>query len=490
MNKVQIKNQKLDPEALDKFRLAVLSKWPTLAEVHIDEAVMYHRRLPEEKNLFQLIRRAFKDRDNLLYPRGGTALIDDQLKLLLYLQNHGGADYLPTTTDSYTRNEKFKNAQDGIDRSRQEGRPMLNGFPVVNYGVRECRKMIERLAIPVMMLPGTPIVRTIAEVAFASGFTGLLGGAISDTLRFTKTLTLSEGISYYQYVDRLVSLYGEKGVDIHREHTSFLTGTLVPPGLAIAVFVLDCLLAAKQGVTQYSTGMGQNLCMFQDIAALQVSPRICSEYLNKSGYTDVIVPVGSHHWMGAFPQGEGESFSIIALGTLIALLGNATHITTKTPQEAFGIPSMQANAEGLRCSRKIIQMLRKYQLPQDPAVEREKEIIEAEARCIIDKVLELGDGDPSMGAIRSAEAGILDIPWAPNIHIANKVMPARDHQGAVRYLDPGNLPLPAEIKSFHKECLRQRALNEKRSVQLEMAIEDVMEISSSVICKGNLNEYK
>jgi methylaspartate mutase epsilon subunit len=481
VNKTEISNQKLSPEEFEGIRQCVLDKWPTLKKVDFDDAVEFHKNLPIEKNLFHLIHNAYNQGKSILYPRGGTALLDDQIELLLYLQNNGGADYLPTTVDSYTRNEKFKDAQLGIDLSRKEGRSMLNGFPMVNYGVEGGRQIINRLDVPAMVLPGTPIVRTIAEVAFASGYTGLLGSAISDTLRFTKNLTLAEGISFYQYVDRLVSLYGERNISIHREHTTFLTGTLIPPGLAIAVFVLDCLLAANQGVKQYSIGLGQNLCVFQDVAALKISRIICRKYLDIFGYSDVTMPVGSHHWMGAFPQDAAESFSIIAMGTIIAVLGNATHITTKTPQEAVGIPTMKSNAEGVRCSKKIIKMMRKYRLPDDSAVKHEMEIIEAEATCIIDKVLEIGDGDPAKGAIRGAEAGVLDIPWAPNMHIANKVMPARDHQGAVRYFDSGGLPLAKEVKQFHQECLRQRSLNENRQVELDMAIEDVMEISSSVL---------
>ena len=45
------------------------------------------------------------------------ALVDEQIKLLSYLQNEGQADLLPTTIDSYTRQNAYEDAQKGIMES-------------------------------------------------------------------------------------------------------------------------------------------------------------------------------------------------------------------------------------------------------------------------------------------------------------------------------------------------------------------------------------
>jgi methylaspartate mutase epsilon subunit len=358
---------------------------------------------------------------------------------------------------------------------------MLNGFPVVNHGVKNCRQIIESVNVPVMLLPGTPFPSTPAEIAFGAGYTGLLGGGISDTIRFTKDLPIAEGIKNYQYVDRLVSYYGENRIDIHRQHTGFLTGTLIPPGIACAIMVLDCLLAAEQGVKQYGLGMGQNLNIVQDVAALKILPLICFEYLRKAGYEEMTVLSGSHQWMGAFPEDEAEAFSIICLGAVIGALGDAAYITTKTTHEAIGIPTMESNAAGVRATKKILKLIKHFRLPIDREVEAEMEIIRREAESILDKVLEMGDGDPAIGAVRGFEAGILDVPWAPNIHVVSKMMPAFDYTGAVRYLDSGDLPLPPDIKEFHRGRLKERAKRENIEVGIEMAIQDVTEVARSVI---------
>ena len=42
---------------------------------------------------------------------------------------------LPTTIDSYTRQNRYKEAENGISESIRLDRAMLNGFPAVNHGV-------------------------------------------------------------------------------------------------------------------------------------------------------------------------------------------------------------------------------------------------------------------------------------------------------------------------------------------------------------------
>ena len=61
--------------------------------------------------------RAKKEGRTLVQPRGGVALVEDQIALLQCLQDQGGADLLPNTTDTYTRNLKFQEAQ---ARNRRE----------------------------------------------------------------------------------------------------------------------------------------------------------------------------------------------------------------------------------------------------------------------------------------------------------------------------------------------------------------------------------
>ena len=130
--------------------------------------------------------------------------------------------------------------------------------------------------------------------------------------------------------------------------------------------------------------------------------------------------------MGSFPQDEAKAFSVIALGSTLASLSKATKVIVKTPHEALGVPTMEANAQGLLCTKQILSMLKDQEFKTNE-VNIEKEVIKRETRCIIDKCFEIGDKDIAIGTIRAFKSGILDIPFAPSIHTLGKLLPARDN---------------------------------------------------------------
>lgn len=458
-------------------REKVLSLWPTGKEIDLVESVAYLQNLPVEKKYAYVVAQAKKEGRTLVQPRGGVALIDDHLALLQHLQDRGGADLLPTTTDTYTRNLKFAAAQRGIEESKKAGRSLLNGCPIVNHGLRAVRQISEAVRRPIIVLSGTAFPQLTAEMGFAGGFTAFLGGGISYTAAYTKDLPFAAGIRNYQYVDRLAAYYEEKGVRLHREQPGFLTGTLIPPGIGIAVAVLEMLLGAAQGVKHYSMGLCQNLNPRQDVAALRALEEVAQEYLMRFNYNNFFFSIATHQWMQAFPQDEPRAYAVIILGGFIAVLAGATQIITKTTHEAEGIPTKEANADGVLASRMAISLLRQYRLPEDQAFVQEKEIIKKEARAIINKALELGEGDVAQGVIRAIQAGVMDIPWAPNTHMAGKVIPVRDATGAVRYLETGHLPFDQEILAYHREKISERTRKDGQMVDYETAVKDITEVS-------------
>ena len=179
--------------------------------------------------------------------------------------------------------------------------------------------------------------------------------------------------------------------------------------------------------------------------------------------------------MGGFPADEAKAFGVISAGSLIAALSKATKVIVKTPHEAVGIPTMEANAEGLRCTKQLIQMYADQVLQSD-MVELEKEIIRQETRCIVDKCFELGNGDIAVGVCRAVESGVLDVPFAPCRANAGLMLPCRDNEGAVRILNMGNLPFSKELQDFHREKIDARAAAEGRKASFQMVIDDVYAI--------------
>ena len=155
-----------EPIPWDDFaamREANLARWPTGAEVDIDEAAAYHRALPRHKQLGWVMRRADAEGRCLTQPRGGFGTLALQKELMVCLDREGHADIVPTTTDSYTRNEQWARAADGITESEKAGRSMLNGYPMVNYGPRVTRQLMEAIDKPAIVLSGTAMPRLTAS---------------------------------------------------------------------------------------------------------------------------------------------------------------------------------------------------------------------------------------------------------------------------------------------------------------------------------------
>lgn len=477
---LEIRNKKLSDDEFYKIRKEVLGTWETGKDVDLDEAIQYQKSLPKHKVFSSKLLEAKKENRTLVQPRAGVGLIENHIELLKFLQNEGGADLLPTTIDSYTRQNQYENCAEGIRREKEgmangNFHPFLNGFPAVNHGVAGCRRLVEELDTPLQVRHGTPDARLLTEITYAGGFTSYEGGGISYNIPYAKNIPIEKTMRDWQYVDRLTGIYEEAGVSINREPYGPLTGTLVPPCVSHAVAIIEALAAAEQGVKNITVGYGQLGNMIQDVAAIRTLEELTEEYLGRCGYFGVKVTTVFHQWMGGFPADEAKAFGVISWGAAIAALGKATKVIVKTPHEAAGVPTKEANAQGLRTTKQLVNMLYD-QAVVGPRLEAEKAIIKAETRCILDRCLELGKGDIVVGAIAAINAGVIDIPFGPAKCNKGLMLPARDNTGAVRMLDTGNLPFTNDLKALHAEKMAERAASEGRDVSFQMVVDDVYAI--------------
>jgi methylaspartate mutase epsilon subunit len=149
----------------------------------------------------------------------------------------------------------------------------------------------------------------------------------------------------------------------------------------------------------------------------------------------------------------------------------------KTPHEAMGVPTKEANAQGLKATKQVINMLGDQRILDIAAVEREQAIIEREVGCILKRVFELGKGDVKEGAIAAFEAGVLDVAFAPSIHCRGKILPMRDNEGCIRLFHHAGIPFDADLADYHRHRLEERAKFEKRSLCFQMITDDIYAIS-------------
>lgn len=473
---MELKNKKWTNEEFQKQREEVLQQWPTGKEVDLQEAVDYLKKIPTEKNFADKLVLGKKRGITMAQPRAGVALLDEHIELLRYLQDEGGADFLPSTIDAYTRQNKYDECEIGIKESEKAGRSLLNGFPGVNHGVKGCRRVLEAVNLPLQARHGTPDSRLLAEIIHAGGWTSNEGGGISYNIPYAKNVSIEKSLLDWQYCDRLVGFYEEQGVHINREPFGPLTGTLVPPSMSNAVGITEALLAAEQGVKNITVGYGECGNMIQDIAALRCLEEQTNEYLKAYGYNDVFVTTVFHQWMGGFPQDESKAFGVIVTASTIATLAGATKVIVKTPHEAIGIPTKEANAAGIKATKMALNMLEGQRMPMSKELEAEMALIKAETKCILDKMFELGKGDLAIGTVKAFETGVMDIPFGPSKYNAGKMLPVRDNLGCVRYLEFGNVPFTEDIKKFNRERLIERAKFEGRDVNFQLVIDDIFAV--------------
>jgi len=475
---MHVVNQKWTLEKFLEVRKEVLASWPTGSDplLDLDTAIETLKKVPPYKNFALKLIEAKKQGRTLIQPRAGVALLNEHIDLMRHLEK-AGADFLPATIDSYTRQNRYHEAEEGIRVSQREGRSMLNGFPAVNHGVKACKEVLDSVNLPVQARHGTPDGRLLAEITHAAGWTSNEGGGISYNLPYAKNISIADSIYFWQYCDRLVGFYEDHGIHINREPFGPLTGTLVPPSIAIAIGIIEALLAAEQGVRNITVGYGQCGNVIQDIASIQMLQELTDEYLKKNHY-DVFVTTVFHQWMGGFPQDEAKAAGLIAMASTVAALAGATKMITKTPYESIGVPTKEINAYGIKTSKMVVSLLKDQKMPSSQQLKIEKEQIRREVNSMLKTVYELGNGDLAQGTIKAFELGVIDVPFAPSKQNQNKVLPARDNEGCVRILEFGNLGMTQEIKDFHKAKLDERAKAEGRPITFQMTVDDIYAVSN------------
>ena len=477
---MELKNKKWTEEEFLAERKKVLATWKTGLdpELDLDKAVEYLKSVPAEKNFaIKLANAKASGMRTLVQPRAGVPVISNHITLLQHLEN-SGADFLPSTIDSYTRQNRYIEAEKGIEESIRENRAMLNGFPAVNHGVSGCRMVLDSVGVPLQARHGTPDSRLLAEIVHASGWTSNEGGAISYNVPYAKSVSIEDTIKYWQYCDRLVGYYEEHGVTINREPFGPLTGTLVPPSISNTIGIIEALLAAEQGVKNITVGYGMGGNIIQDVAAIRTLQSQTDEYLKKFGYNDVIVTTVFHQWMGGFPADEAEALGLIAMSSTVAALSGATKMITKTPHESVGIPTKEANGTGIKASKIVTRLLQDQKFPESARLTEEMEQIKKEVNCLMDCILKVGEGDLAVGVVKAFEQGLIDVPFAPSKFNAGLILPARDNEGYIRILEFGKLGFTDDIKTYHRQKIEERAASEGRPVTFQLTVDDIYAVST------------
>ncbi len=483
-NDIPLSVARWDDARFDEERVRVLSGWATGAEVDMDEAVAFHQKQAPLANVPR--KRAWaKDTGNvLIQPLAGVTTLAGHIELMQYLQDSGGASILPTQIDSQTRNLQFATAQKKLEESTSSGNELLNGFPIVNHGVKGTRKVVEAVSVPIEMRIGTVSPQLPAEIAFASGISSMTAGPIYYTVHYSRDASFASAIANWQYVFRLIGRYRERGVPIGLQIHGIGNSTPFPNTLLGACCVLEVLIAAAQGARSFSLDARFMGSMVQDVAAVRAIRAVTEDYVRRFGYDDCVITIDRKNWSGRYPEDVASSFGLICYNAVSGMLAGANEFISNSVQEGVGIPTKEGNAETLRAIRQVIGLMGGQNAMLNPAaVEEEMAYMKLEMEAILDTVLDVGDGDPVLATVRAFEGGLLDIPFAASRQCKGEVMVARDLEGAVRYLEPGRVPVPASVLAYHRQCLARRESALGRKIDYNDIVQDIFSISQGHLVK-------
>ncbi|MCC3767415.1 methylaspartate mutase [Streptomyces sp. UNOC14_S4] len=400
-----------------------------------DESVAYVKELGKPTSA-EVLRSARSAERVALQPRCGVGSHAQMMTLLRDLERHARPDVLSLTIDSHTRLKRFENARAVLLQNPAD----LNGYPLVTHGWERGRELNEAVSAPLEIRHGSPDARALFRTAVASGITSFEGGGISYNLPYSKAVPLAESLAAWQEVDALCGDLAERGLVVDRELFGTLTAVLVPPSISLAINVLEAVAAAREGVRCVSMAYPQGGHFEQDVAALRAIPALAARYLPDSVEVHAVL----HEFMGVFPRERANAEDLILYGALVARLGGATKLITKTYLEAYGIPDTRANVDGLLLASRANSPLLGFITLDEDRIAEELEWILQEVAEIVDPVLAAPD---LYAEIASAfAAGRLDIPFSASRHALSEIIPRRAPDGAIRYFATGSLPFSGHTR--------------------------------------------
>ncbi|WP_314812022.1 methylaspartate mutase subunit E [Fusobacterium pseudoperiodonticum] len=480
--------KKIDKEDFLEMRKKFLENYKGLDDFDLETAFRFHKSLPYYKNFQKMLEKSIQDNRTVTEAYSKETLLEDLIKNLNSLHRVGQADFLSIIIDSHTRENHYENARTILNDSIKSNKSLLNGFPLITYGTKLARKIVNDVEVPLQIKHGSADARLLAEFSFLGGFSAFDGGGISHNIPFSKSVLLKDSLENWKYVDRLVGLYEENGIKINREIFSPLTATLVPPAISNSIQILESLLAVEQGVKNISIGVAQYGNITQDIASLLALQEQIQFYLDKFSFKDIHISTVFNQWIGGFPEDELKAYSLISYSATVSLFTKSNRIFVKNIDEYTKNSLGNTMINSLVLTKTILDIGNSQNLTNYEEVNLEKEQIKKETAQIIEKVFSICNGDLRKAIAEAFEDGIIDIPFAPSKYNIGKMMPARDKEGMIRYLDIGNLPFETTIEEFHHNKIKERAQNENRKIDFQMTIDDIFAMSQGKLINKKSRE--
>ncbi|WEH39227.1 methylaspartate mutase [Streptomyces sp. AM 2-1-1] len=363
----------------------------------------------------------------VVQPRMGFADLPRMREGLLAVQQSHARTVGTLTIDSYTRVGDNESAA----RALAEGTD-LNGYPIVAHGPETTRRLVAGLTddrFAVQVRHGSADPTGIIRALLAAGLDATEGGPISYCLPYSRTPIKSSIQAWARSCELLASRPGT-----HLE--SFggcMLGQLCPPGLLVALSVLEGIFFRQHGLRSVSLSYAQQTHHGQDVEALLALRTLAGEHLAGLDWHIVL-----YTYMGVFPRTTAGALDLLRASATLATQTGTERMIVKTPAEAHRIPTIQDNIMALEEASAAASAAPPYQGGADPA---EFGVL-SEARALVHAVLELHH-DVGQALIEAFRRGLLDVPYCLHADNANRSRSYIDGRGALQWHSTGDMPIPA-----------------------------------------------
>ncbi|HEX6352591.1 methylaspartate mutase [Actinophytocola sp.] len=331
------------------------------------------------------------------------------------------------TLDSYTRVGDLAS----VDRALRTGFG-LNGYPIVSHSTQVTRAMldgVESTDFPVQVRHGSPRPAEIFQALVAARLHATEGGPVSYCLPYGRT-SLEESVRNWAACRELAPLIRESGVEPHIEtFGGCMMGQLCPPGLLVALSVLEALFFYHHGFRSISVSYAQQTNPAQDREAIAALRRLCTELLPSARWHVVV-----YAYMGLYPRTPQGALELLASAAELAVATGSPRLIVKTAAEAHRIPTIAENVAALEHAAAAARPLTTPPLPDgDNEIYRE-------AHALLDAVLNCEE-ELGRALVTAFKRGLLDVPYCLHPDNAGQTRSYLDADGTLRWADTGSLPL-------------------------------------------------
>ncbi|MEW1639484.1 methylaspartate mutase [Streptomyces sp. NPDC093801] len=335
------------------------------------------------------------------------------------------------TIDSYTRVGDLAGARAALAEGAR-----LNGYPIASHPAAVTRDLLDGVrdaSFPVQVRHGSSRPEAIIRASAAAGLDATEGGPVSYCLPYGRT-PLAESVDNWA---RGCELLAELAPAPRRPHLETfggcMLGQLCPPGLLVALSLLEAVFFVRHGIRSVSLSYAQQTHPDQDAEAVRALRRLAREFLPAEVDRHVVL----YTYMGVFPHTERGATRLLEDSAQLAVRAGAQRLIVKTTAEAHRIPSVRENVRALETAA-AASALAGRPAGSDPE-EADGEVYR-EARAFVEAVLELS-ADPGR-ALRAAFArGVLDVPFCLHPDNAGRSRSFLDAAGRLRWSDTGAMPV-------------------------------------------------